>query len=145
MAKSKIKNKRGFPRTGLISRGILVREKKLTEKYFDFLKCTHKSKKLILTGVTKPTTFSPEYYFRIEYDGFQPPSIYVISPKIEYNPEIHMYPKDSSLCLYWPKEMLWNRFNHNLFNTIIPWTLEWFVFYEKYKISGKWEHPEVHF
>jgi hypothetical protein len=70
------------------------------------------------------------------------PKVYAINPKIPYNEDIHMYEDDNRLCLYYPKDFRWTEKVH-LYNTIIPWTHEWFLFYELYKIYGKWMHPEV--
>lgn len=130
-------------RKGLISRGILIREKKFLESEYSFLDCKIVGNKLIVRGSFKPTAYSVTYYYRIEYDGIYSPSVFVEEPIIERNEDIHMYPQDNSLCLYFPKDMKWDVKNHNLFDTIVPWTNEWFVFYEKYLISGKWEHPFV--
>jgi hypothetical protein len=54
-----------------------------------------------------------------------------------------MFPKDKALCLYHPEsdDFLWEPKKHHIHNTIVPWTLEWFIFYELYSITGKWEHP----
>lgn len=69
------------------------------------------------------------------------PKVWVISPKIERNPDIHMY-RDESLCLYYPKDFKWTD-KLNLHETIVPWTAEWLVFYEQYLKSGRWEGPEA--
>jgi len=53
-----------------------------------------------------------------------------------------MYPKNNTLCLYHKSDLSWN-INCHLFDTIIPWTHEWFVYYELYCITGNWEHPFV--
>lgn len=113
---------------------------------FDLIECKTKGKKLICVGKYKPSSTSGEYEFRIEYDIFNAPKVFVISPLIEYNDDIHMFPSDNSLCLYHKSDLIneiWSHKKYNLFDTIIPWTLEWFVFYELYKITGKWEHPFV--
>jgi hypothetical protein len=56
-----------------------------------------------------------------------------------------MYPSDNSLCLYHSKtdDLLWDPKKHNIFDTIIPWTQEWFTYYELYNITGVWEHPHI--
>lgn len=145
MAKNYFNNKRGFSKLKqkLVSRGILIREKSYLESKYNFLECSITSNKLIVRGSFKPTDFSVTYSYRVEYDGLNSPKVFVEEPNIEYSDNIHMYPQDNSLCLYYPKDMKWDVKNHNLFDTIIPWTNEWFVFYEKYLISGKWEHPFV--
>lgn len=137
---------RNKPRTRqerLLVNYILIREKKLIEANFDFIKCKIKNQKLICEGVCKPTGLSVNYKFSIAYDGRLSPKVNVIEPTIEYNDDIHMFPSDNNLCLYHSSDMIWDFRKHNIFNTIIPWTIEWFIFYELYLITGKWEHPFV--
>jgi len=137
------KNRLKLRRQDLITRSILIREKKFIEAHYDFLGCAIKKQRLSCIGAYKPTAQSKSYNFEITYDGKYSPDIHVIEPQIEYNDDIHMYPKGESLCLYHPEtdNLKWDSKKHNLYDTIIPWTLEWFVYYELYLISGKWEHP----
>jgi len=127
----------------LLGKYILIREKKLIENNFDFLECNIKGDKLVCEGVCKPTPLSIVYKFKISYDGKSSPKVNVIEPQISYNDYIHMFPSDNSLCLYHSSDMIWDYKKNHLFDTIIPWTIEWFVFYEIYLITGKWEHPFV--
>lgn len=127
----------------LLDRHILIREKKLIESNFDFLKCSIIRDSLLCVGVCKPTHFSIEYKFQISYNGKSSPKVNVIEPQISYNDDIHMFPSDNSLCLYHSTDMIWDYKKHHIFNTIIPWSIEWFVFYEIYLITGKWEHPFI--
>ena len=124
---------------------ILIREKKLIESNYEFLKCTIKQNNLVCTGKVKPTDYSNEYRIKLVYDGQNAPRVYVIEPEIEYNDDIHMFPKEKNLCLYHSEtdDFYWDYKKHYVFNTIIPWALEWFVYYELYQITGKWEHPFV--
>ncbi|MCD4664441.1 MAG: hypothetical protein K8R68_04155 [Bacteroidales bacterium] len=66
----------------------------------------------------------------------------IVEPQIEHNDDNHLFPKDNSLCLYHKTDLTWDT-SYHLYDTIIPWTLEWFVFYELYLISGKWGHPFI--
>lgn len=127
----------------LLNKYILIREKKLIENNFDFLKCAIKNDNLMCEGVCKPTPLSIEYKFQIIYNGKSSPKVNIIEPEISYNDDIHMFPSDNSLCLYHSSDMIWEYKKHHLFDTLIPWTIEWFVFYEIYLITGKWEHPFV--
>jgi hypothetical protein len=43
----------------------------------------------------------------------------------------------NSLCLYDWREQPWKESRH-LHDTIIPWTAEWLLYYEIYKMTGKW-------
>lgn len=137
------KNRLKLRRKDLINKSIFIREKKFIEAHYDFLECTIKKKELTCLGYYKPTENSKMYKFKITYDGKYSPDIHVIEPKIKYNDDIHMYPKRESLCLYHAEtdNFYWNPKKHNIFDTIIPWTLEWFLYYELYLITGKWEHP----
>ncbi len=123
----------------------LMKEKKLIASKYDFLSCTFVKGKLICVGSFKPTPYSAEFKFIISYNGKSVPNVHVIEPTIEFSHDIHIYPQDGSLCLYHSKKdnLNWDYIEHHLYDTIIPWTLEWFVYYELYMISGKWEHPYV--
>lgn len=117
-------------------------EKKLIEKHYDFLNCKIINGILYCYGIYQPTEDSITYSYRIKYAPLSNPKVTVTSPVISYNYDIHMY-DDTSLCLYYPKDMTWDCSFHHLYDTIIPWTHEWFVFYELYQFTGKWLHPEV--
>lgn len=121
---------------------IIGREKLLLEENFPFLKCRFQNNLLYCNGAFKPHDNGVEYQYRIKFDGISRPIVTVKHPRIEYNDDIHMYPKDNSLCLYYPGEFTWDPSKH-LHTTIIPWTHEWFVFYELYKCTGQWLHPFV--
>lgn len=49
------------------------------------------------------------------------------------------------LCLLHPKKFEWSTIDW-LEDSIIPWTIEWLLYYELWLITGKWygggEHPE---
>ncbi|MCF6167085.1 hypothetical protein [Lutibacter sp.] len=138
--------KLNFFQKAKLSNTVIKKEVEKINFYYDFLNCKIENRKLVCTGKTKPTATSEEYSFRIIYDGENSPKVFVDNPVIEYNDDIHMYPTDNSLCLYHKTDLInerWSNKNYSLFDTIIPWTLEWFVFYELYLITGKWEHPFV--
>ncbi len=139
------KNRFKIPGQNLSTRLILIREKKFIQHHYDFLSCSIKKNYLVCKGNFKPTEYSTDYKFKITYNGISSPDIHVIEPQIEYSDDIHMYPKGKSLCLYHPQkdQLEWDARKHNLYETIIPWTLEWFVYYELYLINGRWEHPYV--
>ncbi len=129
----------------LIRKSILIREKKLLSTHYDFLDSNIKKNVLIVKGFCKPTVQSPQYKYTLTYDAINPPKVLIDEPEIEYNDEIHMYPRDNSLCLYHSKtdNLIWDSKNHHIFDTIIPWTQEWFTYYELYNITGNWEHPHI--
>lgn len=121
---------------------IVGREKYLLQQNYDFLKCELQKGILYCYGNYQPTEHSISYQYRVKYDPKTSPKVTIRYPDIEFSDDIHMFPDDNSLCLYYKSDMVWNKSSH-LYNTIIPWTHEWFVFYELFKISGIWEHPFV--
>lgn len=116
-------------------------EKHLLERHFSFLAVKINGDLLECSGRCQPSEHSPVYQYKINYTPGRPPKVFVVSPKIAYNEKIHMY-SDGSLCLYYPKDYSWTP-SSNLYNTIIPWTHEWFIFYELYLLTGEWMHPFV--
>lgn len=120
----------------------ILLEKRLLLKNYNFLKTKIVGNALHCKGVCMPSHCSIEYNYKVIYSPNKPPSVYTVNPKIDYNVEMHMYPHDNSLCLHYPKDFSWTSSSH-LYNTIIPWTHEWFLFYELYLIYGKWLHPSV--
>ena len=69
------------------------------------------------------------------------PKCWLLSPTFE-NPQ-HIYKNDGRLCLYDPDNNEWNR-TSNIFNTFVPWCMEWVVFQMIYEETGEWQHPERH-
>ena len=131
-----------IPKTGRNDGWILSLEKHLLVKHFKFVDVKIINNKLKCTGVCRPSSHSISYTYQIQFTPKQSPNVFVINPVIKYHKDIHMYPKDNSLCLYYPRDYSWTRKSH-LYDTIVPWTHEWFVFYELYQIYGKWFHPSV--
>lgn len=121
---------------------ILGLEKHLLNKHYEFLDVKVNENSLTCTGSCKPSEHSILYTYQIKYTPDKVPNVYVINPQITYHDDIHMYPFDNSLCLYYPKDFSWSKTSH-LYNTIVPWTHEWFIFYELYQIYGKWFYPFV--
>jgi hypothetical protein len=121
---------------------IIQREKHLINEHYSFIECKSLNGGLYCYGKYQPTPESVTYHYRIKYIPTNRPVVTLTYPIIEYNDDIHMYPKDNSLCLYHSSDLLWDATCH-LHDTIIPWTHEWFVFYELYLFTGKWLHPFV--
>lgn len=119
----------------------LYLQKRFIEKEFTCFRCNIQSHGLLLTckGVLHPLENIEPYSIEIIQKPGTTPKVFVKSPKIEYDPKIHMY-KEGNLCLYYPSDFNWNAstaFAHYL----IPWVNEWIIYYEIYKISGVWEGP----
>lgn len=123
----------------------LLHEKRELETHYDFLKCqiiTPSNGKRLLKAIGHYNQTGVEYVYEVTYDGFNEPNVIIISPSLVKNPP-HVYSNDGSLCLFYPKEQPWSNRNCSVFSHTIPWTHEWILFYEIWKITGTWEHPEV--
>ena len=116
-------------------------QKEIIEMNFNWLRCSTNKNVLYCSGKLRPNDLCREYEVEIFYKANVPPNVYINHPRIKYHDDIHLY-NDKSLCLYYPLDMPWGK-HILLANTIIPWISEWIVLYELWKITGKWEGPEV--
>ena len=121
----------------------LIRQKQRIEYYFPFITCrvVRKKKCLVCTGEFHPHEECDRYEVKLIYESGSCPKVFILAPDIEYSIKAHTY-SDKSLCLYDSRDMPWID-NILIAETIIPWIGEWIVFYELYKITGKWEGPEA--
>jgi hypothetical protein len=131
-----------IPTHGINLTRVINLEKQLLQRHFAFLDITIHNGTLICRGFCQPTEYSVRYEYKVKFIPNQSPKVYVVEPQITYHKDIHMYSDDNRLCLYYPKDYSYNNRSH-LYETIIPWTHEWFVFYELYQVTGKWLHPFV--
>lgn len=115
----------------------LVIEKMLIGRAFPFLHCRIRGIRLTCRGNVRPSESSPAYRVEFEYSAGNRPEVRVINPVIEYTPGVHMY-RNGTLCLYDWREQPWQA-NWHLFDTVIPWSAEWLVFYELWLLTGKWK------
>ncbi len=120
----------------------LLIEKQLIERNYDFCHVKILSGKLECRGYCTPAGAIQTYLYLITYVPGKTPKVIVKEPQIAYDKNIHMYKDDSSLCLYYPNDKSWTK-GSRLFDTIIPWTHEWFLYFELYQITGIWHHPHV--
>lgn len=120
-------------------KGHFVAEKLRVERYFPCFQCELQINRLLCRGVITPADGCDSYHIRIYYVQSRIPRVYISRPTIKPSPEYHMY-GDGSLCLYDPRETPWSS-KLMLHETIIPWTAEWIVFYELWKVTGKWLGP----
>ena len=110
-------------------------------KKYEFLKViSQNTKEIIFVGALQPNGCN-SYLIKIVCRANSSPKVFIKSPEIPYNSVIHMY-SDKSLCLFYPKEMPWNN-SKLIADTIIPWTVEWLIFYELWLETGKWLAPSV--
>lgn len=111
----------------------------LTKRY-DFLDSKIVKGKLISTGFVQPKGCE-KYKIKIEWTAGTSPRVVILNKDIEPKNEIHMY-KDRSLCLYYPPDLKWR--NHlKIADYIVPWVVEWIVFYEIFQMTGKWLGAEA--
>lgn len=93
--------------------------------------------RLTWEGDLTPTALSRTYKVRIHYQLSCKPEITVLSPALEVPPGTHLphtYSGDE-LCLYFPGQ--WD--GSQLFvDTVVPWSSEWLLHYEIWKITGRW-------
>jgi len=107
---------------------------------YDFLESEIVNGRLVSTGEVQPNGCN-SYQIKIEWSAGNMPKVSILNKDIEPSDEIHMY-KDSSLCLFYPPDLKWN--NHlKVSDYIIPWTIEWIIFYELYLITGTWLGKEA--
>ncbi|RXR34647.1 hypothetical protein EQG68_01710 [Flavobacterium piscinae] len=134
--------KRYIPMRGIKKHLAIFLEISLLKKHFPFLKFQIKNGKLVCYGYCKPSEYSRTYHYRIEWKPGISPKVFPVDPHIEYDDDIHIY-REGNLCLYYPKDFIYDAKSSHIYETIMPWTHEWFVFYELYQIKGKWLHPYV--
>jgi hypothetical protein len=115
-------------------------QKHFIEKNYSFLKCRIENDTLICVGEVQPD-HCEKYKIRIEFRAGYCPQVFVTSPTILQSPDIHVY-SNGSLCLFYPPDMKWKD-STKIAAYTIPWTIEWIMLYELWKLTGKWEAAEV--
>jgi hypothetical protein len=111
------------------------------ERHYPAFRCSVRRGLLECIGTIQPSNSSPTYRIRLRYTQNGTPSIRILTPHIEPKSAIHMS-RNGDLCLYHSSSQPWLG-TENLHATIIPWTAEWFVFYELYLSEGQWLGPEA--
>ncbi len=115
-------------------------QKHFIEKNYSFLKCRIENDTLICVGEVQPD-HCEKYKLRIEFRAGHHPQVFVTSPTILQSPDNHVY-SNGSLCLFYPPDMKWKD-STKIAAYTIPWTIEWIMLYELWKLTGKWEAAEV--
>ncbi len=117
----------------------LTVEKGKIESRFPCFQCNQiksTTTKLECLGTIQPTEHSMTYKLKLDYPVWGTPRMYVVEPEIIPAAKIHIY-QEGPLCLYYPKETPWTNTLH-ISDTILPWTAEWLIYYELFKIRGEW-------
>ena len=98
-----------------------------------------------------PSPLSRIYTLRIEYRQGVKPQVFVESPNLKLLADgrrlPHVYEQDPArLCLYLPMTYEWQSWMR-IDNTIVPWAILWFFYFEEWLSSDEWkgggEHPSA--
>lgn len=107
------------------------------DRTYKCLKTRIKNGILICTGEIQPIPESEVYHIKIEFIPGLQPRVYIKSPEIANSNQIHVY-REGFLCLFDPSETHWRETN-KLAEYTVPWVVEWILYYELWKLSGRWE------
>lgn len=122
----------------------LYMQKSRIEKLYNCFSCSVNgltSYELVCRGELQPLDAVDVYKIEIRMRPKRKPVVRILSPKIKQSAIIHMY-RDGSLCLYYPYDMVW-KISTQIAEYTIPWLIEWILYYEIFKITGKWEGKEA--
>ena len=114
----------------------LITESLAIQKHFPFLHTRVVGNRLVCRGHMQPSDASATYRVEMVYRPWNAPEVRILTPPIKPERHLHFY-KDGTLCLYDWREQPWQR-HWRLADTVIPWTAEWLLYYELYKLTGKW-------
>ena len=104
------------------------------------LHCIVDGPQLICTGPLKSTSIGDPYTVRIRYRPWRAPQVHVLSPELVSRSPDELIPhryEGGALCLHFPKNREW-RVDSRLDLTIIPWTVLWLFFYERWLEGDPW-------
>lgn len=107
------------------------------DKNYNCFKTSVIKGKVICSGEIQPTPECEKYKVKIEFFPGRQPQVFIKSPDLPSNNEIHIY-NEGFLCLFDPSETQWKD-TLKMSEYTIPWLVEWILYYELWKITGKWE------
>lgn len=119
--------------------GHFVREGTRIMEHFPCFHCELRRNRLVCLGSIRPSEDCDTYRVQIDYVKGGVPQVRIRDPIIEPNIQYHTYP-DGQLCLFDHRMSPWE-WRCKVHETIIPWIAEWLVFYELWKVTGKWLGP----
>lgn len=104
--------------------------------------CRRQSGALVFEGHLQPLDVSRRYRVRVRYHLGAPPRVWVLDPPLRCRPDQeeipHTYSEDGPRpCLFFPDGRQWDG-SLPLAVTVLPWLLEWLVFYEIWWLTGSW-------
>lgn len=108
-------------------------------------KCTINNGLLVCRGHVQPLPICSRYKVRIEYSMGRKPRAFVEAPPLRQRQTEetipHTYAHDRP-CLFYP-DTDW-RSDKLIGMTIIPWLMEWLVYYEAWLVTGEWQGGGIH-
>lgn len=97
---------------------------------------------LVGNGTIRGSALTARYRIRIRYELGSRPRAFVLDPMPQRRhprqPVIHTNGADNEPCLFTPEHGDW-RPDMMLATTIVPWLMEWLVFYEAWFCTGRWD------
>lgn len=98
--------------------------------------------RLVCEGSLQPEPTAQRYRVRITLDAGRLPQVRVLDPMLKRRADDeaipHTYDEKTNPrpCLFYPNQ--WHS-SMRLSDTIVPWLLEWLLFYELWHVTGDWE------
>jgi len=118
-----------------------VAEAAYVRRHYPVLTCKVFPDRLVCVGDVLPFEGAERYRIKVDYRYGDIPRVRILKPLIEADSRIHTY-GDGTLCLYDGRKEPWQRTYH-LYDRIIPWVAEWLVFYEIFRLTGRWIGKEA--
>jgi len=118
-------------------------QKSMLQMYWKEFPVTSTAFSINVKGIWKASGYQNKYSFEILYDLQNgKPYCYIMAPYIKPSPSIHLN-SNYTLCLYHFREYAFTK-KFLLATEIIPWIIEWTLYYELYLINGNiWKGPEA--
>jgi hypothetical protein len=96
--------------------------------------------RLVAEGVIRGNALTARYRVRIECRLGYRPRAFILDPlpqrRYPKQPVIHTNGADNEPCLFTP-DRDWHP-DMQIGETIVPWLMEWIVFYEAWRVTGEW-------
>lgn len=127
---------------------IPIQKFNLSKKFKKIITNTNSNSCIDIDMILSPTYYSREYEAKLIYKSLnEKPHLYINMKSFSEIEDINLIPhnygvktfgnkKYLHLCLWYRKEWDGTEF---LSDTIIPWGIEWLLFYEIWLITGTWE------
>lgn len=110
-------------------------------------------KKMIIHLLLQPTELSKKYHTEFILENYGKCEVWIHGdlkklddPNFPHKYHIDQEKRKAKICLYHPEKDEWNS-KLWLKDTLIPWAIEWLLFYELWLATGNWlgggEHPSL--